>query len=131
MITRVVLLVLGLLHLANGVWILLSPAGFYAVPAVTGTGPMNYHFIIDIGLAFLASGTGLVLGFRSGAVAAALALAGATWPALHAVFHVWCWFKHGFPADPGIAATDAVGVVLIGFVGLAVAISRARKEGVI
>ena len=46
---------------------LTAPENWYAgVPGVTMAGPINLHFITDIGLAFLASGAGVMLGARKG-----------------------------------------------------------------
>lgn len=130
MVTRTILLLLGLLHLANGLWMLAAPEAWYAaVPGVVMTGPINHHFIQDVGLAFMASGAGLALGFRPGLVPAALALAGATWPMLHALLHIWGWLAHGFPADMQVAMSELVGVVLVSAVGFALAWMNARKEG--
>ena len=51
---RTIFWVLGILNLANGVWMLLAPANWYAnLPAaVPDTGPLNVHFVRDIGAAF-------------------------------------------------------------------------------
>lgn len=123
---RVLLVLLGLIHLANGLFMISAPASWYAAaPGVSDTGPMNPHFIVDIGLIFVASGAGMAMGMFSGRPAAAFALAGATWPALHALFHIFEWIADGFPRDPRIAATEAVGVVFVGLLGVALAIARA------
>lgn len=132
MLSRGLLGLLGLFHLANGLFMVGDPDGWYwATPGVSQTGPMNHHFIVDIGLAFLASGADMAIGLRPGRIAAILALAGATWPALHALFHVWEWLAVGFPRDPRVAALEALGVVVVGLLGLALATARARKEGAI
>ena len=132
MLSRGLLGLIGLLHLVNGLWMIGDPQGWYwAAPGVSGTGPFNHHFIVDIGLAFLASGAGMMSGLWAGRRAASFALAGAMWPALHALFHLRQWFVGGFPSDPRIAATEALGVVLIGLSGVALASWRARKEGVV
>ena len=132
MLWRSVLGLFGLFHLANGLFIVGDPEDWYrATPGVGRTGPMNHHFLVDIGLAFVASGAGMLIGLRPGRVAATLALAGATWPALHAVFHIWEWFTGGLPHDPHAATAEAVGVVLVGLSGFTLAASRARKEGAI
>lgn len=132
MILRLVLLALGLFHLANGAWMLIAPDSWYAaIPGVPMTGPMNPHFIGGIGLAFIASGSGLLLGARAGATAATLALAGAAWPALHAFMHIVEWLEHGFPVRPDVALSEAVGVVAISFLGAGLAWLRAREEGVV
>jgi hypothetical protein len=127
---RAVLLLIGLAQLVNGLWMLTAPENWYAgVPGVVLTGPINMHFIIDIGLAFIASGVGMMLGVRKGF--AAFALAGATWPALHALFHIWGWFEHGFPTDSKIAVSEVVGVVAVSALGFAAAWIQARREGVV
>jgi uncharacterized protein YjeT (DUF2065 family) len=49
--------VLGLLAVVNGVFMLAVPAAWYAiVSGVTNSGPLNAHFIRDIGAAFLVAG---------------------------------------------------------------------------
>jgi hypothetical protein len=127
MILRVLLVVLGLLHIANGLHMLIAPADWYAtIPGVTMTGPFNPHFILDIGMAFVASGAGLVLGARNAPGAAMLAAAGATWPALHALIHISGWLMHGFPSDSRIAVSEAVGVVGLAALGVALAWLRLR-----
>lgn len=74
-----------------------APAGWYAaMPGVEMTGPFNSHFVRDIGLIFLASGAALMLGARKGGDAAVLAVAGAAWPAMHGLFHVYGWIAHTF-----------------------------------
>ena len=127
---RLGLVILGLFHLGNGLFMIAAPDSWYAaVPGVIQTGPMNHHFIVDIGLAFMASGAFMILGTRERM--AAFALAGATWPALHALFHVWEWIADGIPADTHIMASDAVAVMGVSFLGFALAWLRARKEGVV
>jgi hypothetical protein len=129
MMVRALLLLLGLLHVANGLFMLVAPAGWYAsVPGVTASGPFNPHFVLDIGMAFVASGAGLMLGARKGASAAIFALAGAAWPALHGLIHVDGWLMHGFPHDPRVAASEAVGVVGLAALGVALAWLRLRGE---
>jgi hypothetical protein len=53
---------LGLGSLANGLWMLASPAGwFVGLPAaVTDTGPLNSHFVHDIGVVFAVVGLGAI-----------------------------------------------------------------------
>ena len=92
---------------------------------------MNPHFIRDIGLIFIASGAGLLAGARSGRTMATLALAGATWPALHAIFHIVLWLSHGFPRGLAAQATEVIGVVGVGAMAVWFASARARQEGVI
>jgi hypothetical protein len=51
---------LGASSLANGLWMLLSPAGWYSgIPAaVPDTGPLNFHFVHDLGVVFSVAGLG-------------------------------------------------------------------------
>lgn len=131
MTIRIFLALIGAAHLVNGVWMIAAPAAWYAaVPGVSGTGPFNPHFVTDVGLAFVASGTGLVLGALRRSWAGTAALAGAVWPLLHALFHVREWLEHGLPASPSAALSEALGVVALGLSGATLAWLRARAEGV-
>jgi len=48
---------LGLALAANGLLVLFDPAGWYAVaPGVPETGPLNPHFVRDIGCAYILTG---------------------------------------------------------------------------
>jgi hypothetical protein len=132
MILRYLLGFLGLFHVLNGLWMIAAPENWYAaVPGVPLEGPFNHHFIGDIGLAFLASGAGMLAGVRSGAKWATLALAGATWPALHALFHVWEWLSDGLPPTAQIMFATGFGVMFVSFLGFALAWLRAKQEGVV
>jgi len=125
MIVRTLLVVLGLFHIANGLFMLLAPSAWYAaVPGVTLTGPFNGHFILDIGMAFIASGAGLILGARRGG--AMLACAGAAWPALHALIHVQGWTMHGIA--PGTELSEIVGVAGLAALGVVLAWLRLKAE---
>src|ERR1700742_4015331 len=131
MILRGVLGFLGLFHLINGLWMLLAPGSWYAaIPGVPLEGPFNHHFIGDIGFAFMASGVGMMMALGSGVRAAAFALAGATWPALHACFHVWEWVTDGLPSDIHVTVSTGIGVIVVSFLGFALAWIRARQDGV-
>ncbi len=120
MLPRILLGLFGLLNLGNGLLMLAAPHLWYeTVPGVVATGPFNHHFVIDIALAYVASGAFMLAGFSERRGAAAFALAGAAWPALHALFHILGWIADGFPAD-----------VINGFLGVALAVWRATlNEG--
>jgi hypothetical protein len=129
MIVRASLLLLGLLHSANGLAMLGAPMAWYAaVPGVTGTGPFNHHFILDIGMAFIASGGMLAWSARRIASAASFAIAGATWPILHALIHVTGWFTDGFPHKPDVIVSEVVGVVTLALLGGVLALLRLQGE---
>ena len=108
---------------------LAAPAAWYvAIPGVRETGPFNPHFITDIALAFIASGAGLILGARTVAWVGSVAVAGATWPALHALFHVWTWLSMGFPRALPVALSEVLGIVAIGALGAVLAWLRVNQE---
>ena len=82
--------VLGLGALANGSFMLISPANWYfAVPGVTTTGPFNQHFLRDIGLIFLFISAAFLVGTARAAYRVALWGAASLWLAGHALFHFW------------------------------------------
>lgn len=82
--------VLGVAALANGTFMLISPANWYfSVPGVTTTGPFNQHFLRDIGLIFLFIGIAFLVGTAQPAWRAALWSAASLWLCSHALFHFW------------------------------------------
>jgi hypothetical protein len=79
---------LGLVLVANGLSMVVDPAGWYAqVPGVPETGPLNPHFVRDIGCAYAVSGAALI-GYAFEERLRAAALAGASFLTLHALVHV-------------------------------------------
>lgn len=95
---RIILLVLGAIAMLTGVYIFFLPNAFYEnTPGVSMMGPFNLHFIKDVGLAFFGSGGAMIWGALNHN--RAVAMAGATWPFLHALFHIQIWAGRGFPFD--------------------------------
>jgi hypothetical protein len=93
---------LGLGGVANGIFMLLSPADWYfAVPGVTTTGPFNQHFIRDIGLIFMLLGAALLVGVVRPALRVPFWGMAAIWLSGHALFHAW-------EVAVGICGTDAI-----------------------
>ena len=84
---RILAIVLGALMAANGVFMFVDPPSWYAaVPGVPETGPLNLHFVRDIGIAYGVAGTAIIWGaFSGGWQATAL---GAAFLALHSLLHV-------------------------------------------
>jgi hypothetical protein len=79
---------LGVLLAANGLYMLGDPASWYAaVPGVAMTGPLNPHFVRDIGCAYATAGAALAW-FALDARARGAALAGGAFLALHALVHL-------------------------------------------
>ncbi|AQR76013.1 hypothetical protein BXU08_18310 [Sphingomonas sp. LM7] len=82
--------ILGLGALANGIFMLASPTGWYfAVPGVTTTGPFNQHFIRDIGIIFLFLGAAFLTGAIRREFRIVLWGAATLWLGCHALFHFW------------------------------------------
>ena len=83
-------MLLGVAMIANGVFMLVSPEGWYlAVPGVTSTGPFNQHFVCDIGLIFLLLGGAFLAGAALPHVRVLLWAAPSIWLTGHALFHLW------------------------------------------
>ena len=87
-VMSIVMLVLGGLLTANGVFMLASPATWFSVvPGVERTGLFNQHFIRDIGILYIFIG----LAFAYGALNRSRQLLAwglpTSWLTCHAVFH--------------------------------------------
>ena len=83
-----ILWLMGLAMAVNGMAMLVAPAFWYElVPGVAGTGPLNPHFVRDIGAAYLVAGGGL-LWFVRDSRARAAALAATAFLLAHALIHV-------------------------------------------
>ncbi len=113
------LVVLGAMNLGNAAWMLADPAGWYAgLPAaVPDTGPLNTHFVRDVGSAFGVMGAALLAAAARPALRVP-ALAGVTgFYALHALVHVTDTLAGRLP--PSHWAIDAPGVYVPTLVMLA------------
>ena len=128
---KIGLAVLGLFNVLNGLFMLALPVDWFGqvIGAHVPMGPMDTHFIRDVGFAFLASGVGLAWGVRSGLTAGAFALAGSVWPMLHALFHIDLWAMHGMPHGQALI-NEGFGVVVMSTIGVVVAWLRFRKGDV-
>ena len=83
-----ILCLMGVAMMVNGTVMLLVPATWYAlVPGVADTGPLNLHFVRDIGAAYLVAG-GSVVWFLRDRRAQAAAVIAAAFLAAHALIHV-------------------------------------------
>ncbi len=91
----------GNLLALNGVFMLFWPGAWYQTGSgVTATGPLKVTFIIDIALAYLMSGTGLVVGAVQ--LSRRVALLASVWPVTHAVFHAVLWATCGAPTGAAL-----------------------------
>jgi hypothetical protein len=85
-----VAVLLGVAMIANGIFMLVSPDGWYfAVPGITSTGPFNQHFLRDTGLIFLLLGGAFLLGAAQPRSRVLLWAAASIWLSGHALFHFW------------------------------------------
>lgn len=81
--------VLGVALAANGLFMLAGPAAWYAaVPGVVETGPLNPHFVRDIGAAYLVCGAALAV-FAAKPAARPAAQVAAAFLGIHALVHLW------------------------------------------
>jgi hypothetical protein len=120
---KAVAALLALVYLANGARMLWDPAGWYdAVPGITASGPMNPHFIRDIGFVYLLSGLAFARALTRPGAFALWAGIGAAWPALHGLFHLAEWLDHGLPQGAALAV-EGLGVVLPAVLGVAIALA--------
>ncbi len=124
---KIGLVLVGLFNVLNGLVMLAVPVAWFGqVIGDMPMGPLDTHFIRDVGFAYLASGTGLIWGLRRGAVAGAFALAGAVWPMLHAFFHLDLWTMQGMPHGQGLI-NEGFGVLVMSFAGAAVGWLRFKQ----
>ena len=74
----------------NGLFMLIAPDRWYhTIPTVSLTGPLNTHFIRDIGGAYLASAVALMWGMWRPSDAAPTTLLAALFLMLHAGVHLY------------------------------------------
>jgi hypothetical protein len=121
---RILTLVLAALLAANGVYMFVDPPGWYAaVPGVPDTGPLNHHFVRDIGIAYFTAGAALTWSaFGAGWRAAALA---ALFIGGHALLHLG-ELAMGHHRDVIVNEALAVHLPAILIVALAIYQRRAR-----
>ena len=110
---------MGVGLMANAVYMLVSPGGWYlAVPGVITTGPFNQHFVRDIGFIFLLMGLAFLIGASRPEGRTFLWSTATFWLCAHALFHLWevgvgiCG-PSAIPRDfPAVTLPAILGVVL-------------------
>lgn len=122
---------MGVAAVANGLFMLASPEGWYfAVPGVTTTGPFNQHFIRDIGLIFLFIGPAFLVGAVLPHYRVVLWAVSTLWLSGHALFHFW-EVAVGI-CGPSVLVRDFPAVTLPAIIGAALtfwAIAEGRAAG--
>ncbi|MCC5886425.1 MAG: hypothetical protein JJT88_08325 [Gammaproteobacteria bacterium] len=120
------LLIFTVLLGVNGLWMLLAPSHWYAsVPGVSDTGPLNLHFVRDIGLTYLTLALAFALAAsRPWAAATAITIA-AAWLTGHALLHaIEAVTGHGGPWR-----TELFGIYLPAALAVFAAWRRHHNEG--
>lgn len=98
---RALLWILGLAGLGNAAWMLADPASWYRdLPArVPDTGPLNLHFVRDIGCAYAAVGIAFCAAAEVPALRRGALLGGALFYGFHALLHVADILAGRLPAE--------------------------------
>ena len=127
-----VLGVTGLLNLGNAAWMLADPPGWYhGLPAgVPHTGPLNEHFVRDIGATFAVMGAALLWAAARPAARVPLLAMVTLFYLLHAAIHVYDTLRGLLPASHW--SLDFPGVylpALLLLAMLAVLARQAKGEG--
>lgn len=127
---RIASAALALLFFGIAVQMLIDPAGWYSsTPGVPDTGPMNTHFIRDIGAGFLMSAFAYAFCASKQSVWP-LPVVGAVFPGIHAAIHaasLLSGHSHGSPA------VDFFGVVVPGTLAVTLAVISIKtsvKQGI-
>lgn len=117
---------LAILLAANGIAMLVVPHAWYlAVPGVSATGPLNLHFVRDIGCAYLVCALGFFWLLRDPRAWPA-AVAGALFLSLHALVHVGEMVVGVF--DLGHLLRDLPGVFLVPLIAFWLALPLHRPS---
>ena len=83
-------LLLGLAALLNGTFMTLAPEAWYwLVPGVPERGPLNQHFLRDIGINYMLIGAAFVCGTLYPTQRLPLWAVPTAWLVGHALFHIW------------------------------------------
>jgi hypothetical protein len=112
----------------NGVVMLLVPAWWYPrVPGVIETGPLNLHFVRDIGAAFVACALAMGWALKDPVRGLGAAVAAAAFLCLHATIHLITPFCG--PKPWPLLARDFPGVFLPAILSVLVVLSCVRRQG--
>lgn len=100
----------------TGTYAFAVPASFFRiVPGLSMMGPYNVHLVRDVALVLLVSGAAMIWGAATRQ--RAVAITGAAWLVLHAIFHLQIWAARGFALD-AVAAFNVPILIILPFVAL-------------
>ena len=123
---RLLLILLAAYHGLNGIAMLAAPATWYALtPGADHSGPLNTHFVRDIGLAFIAASVALSLA-ASAERPHRLILVAVAFLGGHAGLHAAEMLAHGTTLTA--AVRDVAMILVPGLAPLAVLLPRFRKH---
>jgi len=82
--------ILGIVNVAHGLWMLMAPESWYLhLPAaVPDTGPLNVHFVRDIGAAFFTIGLAFCVTAPHARRSRGVMLAATVFFGMHAAIHI-------------------------------------------
>jgi alkylhydroperoxidase family enzyme len=127
-IVQLLVVLAGVIALANGLFMLWDPFGWYqALETVKFTGPPNQHFIRDIGLAYVASAAMLLFGAVRPSMRWLAIAAGGMWLAFHGGLHIWEVLTGGCTTE--VFLKDVPGVLgppLLVWIALGILFARQR-----
>ncbi len=128
MLLRGIMVVFGLMSLGNGLYMLVAPGHwFHEMPAaIPDTGPMNPHFVRDVGAVYALSGAGLLWGVFNLTRAYPVFVMVALFYGAHAGLHVSDILMGHLPADHW--AIDFSGVFFPAIVLCVVALPSVWKK---
>lgn len=122
----IALVIGGIGNVLNGGWMLADPAGWYvAIPGVTNSGPMNEHFVRDVGAVYTLTGIALMWAALRPARRVLLVGVVASFYVMHALVHVLDTMRGLMPPEQW--AIDAVPIYLPTLVLLGAVVALARR----
>jgi hypothetical protein len=127
-------LVLGIAavgNLANGIWMLIDPESWYwRLPAaVPDTGPLNDHFVRDIGAAFTAMSAAMLVAVVRPALRVTLISLVSLFYLLHAAIHVHDTLRGLLPSSHWLIDFPGVYLPAIILVACVAALARTQPAG--
>jgi DoxX-like family len=124
---RLVLGLIAALLAGNGAHMLFAPEHWYhSIESVEHTGPLNPHFVRDIGAAYFAAAVGLALGAWRPRWLIPAALSAVTFLTIHAAIHLWESLFGHTAAAAHAGVIDSIGVYGPPLLALLVVAAAAR-----